>query len=345
MSNAETHIKSTEKTRESAVYTAETRQWLNLRFNQFDADGKYIPNQSSYGFSALAFRLEEYARMYAVLHCLDRMTFGNVLDTGCADGYGPALIRKLYQVPVTGMDLSDRALVRSREMYRFSGACGDIHRLPFPDKAFDVVISTEVLEHVTDPGQAIAELMRVGRKFVILTTPRAKDVQAEMQHRETIDPGEPHAHIHCFSAETLKQYIQRPAFYKGARTRFVAKLLDSLAWGDETTRVQRQSYLDFTLKTSNLNEQSRHAIQHALINRYTDPPKWKKTIGQPHIIGFLLRLDVFLATRFPAMADDHLTIIPISDVPLHKHPSLGARKILSALLNDFRVQPLRNRQS
>lgn len=40
---------------------------------------------------------------------------------------------------------------------------GDATRLPFPDATFDVVITSEVLEHITDDTAAIAEMVRVLR--------------------------------------------------------------------------------------------------------------------------------------------------------------------------------------
>ena len=42
-----------------------------------------------------------------------------------------------------------------------------LESLPFRDKAFDYVYCSHVLEHVTDPKAAIAELMRVGKRGYI----------------------------------------------------------------------------------------------------------------------------------------------------------------------------------
>lgn len=49
---------------------------------------------------------------------------------------------------------------------------GDAHELPFDDESFSIILCTEVLEHLSDPQKAIAEMWRVlqpGGK-VILTT-------------------------------------------------------------------------------------------------------------------------------------------------------------------------------
>ena len=40
---------------------------------------------------------------------------------------------------------------------------GDATRLPFPDDSFDIVITSEVLEHITDDTAALAEMVRVLR--------------------------------------------------------------------------------------------------------------------------------------------------------------------------------------
>lgn len=49
---------------------------------------------------------------------------------------------------------------------------GDVHRMPFPDGAFEMVLCTEMLEHVHSPKEAIREMFRVlkpgGR--IVLTT-------------------------------------------------------------------------------------------------------------------------------------------------------------------------------
>lgn len=46
---------------------------------------------------------------------------------------------------------------------------GDISNLPFRDKAFDYVCCSHLLEHVDDPGEAIAELQRISRAGYIET--------------------------------------------------------------------------------------------------------------------------------------------------------------------------------
>lgn len=50
--------------------------------------------------------------------------------------------------------------------------CGDVQRLPFREKAFDVACCRMVLEHVRDPAAAVRELQRVARRGFIETPNR-----------------------------------------------------------------------------------------------------------------------------------------------------------------------------
>jgi SAM-dependent methyltransferase len=51
----------------------------------------------------------------------------------------------------------------------------DVQCLPFPDKAFDFVYCSHVLEHVEDPIKACREIMRIGKRGYIETPTFGKD--------------------------------------------------------------------------------------------------------------------------------------------------------------------------
>ena len=52
----------------------------------------------------------------------------------------------------------------------------DLEKLPFADKAYDFVFCSHVLEHMDNPGAAMRELMRVGRRGYIEVPTRLSDV-------------------------------------------------------------------------------------------------------------------------------------------------------------------------
>jgi len=54
---------------------------------------------------------------------------------------------------------SGRVLLDKRKLF----VKADVAKLPFQDKTFDFVYCSHLLEHVDDPGQAIKEIIRVGK--------------------------------------------------------------------------------------------------------------------------------------------------------------------------------------
>ena len=96
-----------------------------------------------------------------------------ILDAGCGEGFiSGILFSNLSGVQITGLEYTDEALKIARSMN--SGVAflqGDIMQMPFKDESFDVVLCTEVLEHLSDPSKALAELLRVTKGRVIVTVP------------------------------------------------------------------------------------------------------------------------------------------------------------------------------
>ena len=93
-----------------------------------------------------------------------------VLDVGC--GPGTITVDLAARVPegqVTGIDAADGVLDtarqeaqrRGQENVRFEP--GNVYQLGYPDGSFDVVHAHQVLQHLSDPVAALAEMRRVCR--------------------------------------------------------------------------------------------------------------------------------------------------------------------------------------
>jgi 2-polyprenyl-3-methyl-5-hydroxy-6-metoxy-1,4-benzoquinol methylase len=114
------------------------------------------------------------ARLDAVLDGIDAtgQRPASVLEVGAGEGVVSERLHRRYG-SVVALDLPDaglRAEWRTRPGPRF--VHGDARRLPFGDDAFDLVVCVEVLEHMTDPGAGLAELVRVSRRHVVASVPR-----------------------------------------------------------------------------------------------------------------------------------------------------------------------------
>jgi SAM-dependent methyltransferase len=103
-----------------------------------------------------------------------------ILDVGCYDGY---LLRELSRRCATegvGIDISAHALGLARSLtrgQRIRFVLANASSLPFASEAFDVVVCSEILEHIPDLERALSEIARVlvpgGRVYA--TMPNALD--------------------------------------------------------------------------------------------------------------------------------------------------------------------------
>jgi len=96
-----------------------------------------------------------------------------VLEVGC--GEGELALHLWQQGPrPEHFEICDVDLGRLRPGLPEAIAAREasIYALPWPDDAFDLVVCCEVLEHLRTPSEGLAELARVARHHVLLSTPR-----------------------------------------------------------------------------------------------------------------------------------------------------------------------------
>lgn len=96
----------------------------------------------------------------------------SVLDVGCGTGwFSQRAIER--GAAVTACDIGPRLLSLTRERCGATPVAADACSLPFPAGTFDVVISSECIEHTLDPIAAIREIHRVTRAggLLLITVP------------------------------------------------------------------------------------------------------------------------------------------------------------------------------
>jgi ubiquinone/menaquinone biosynthesis C-methylase UbiE len=103
-----------------------------------------------------------------------------VLDVACGSGYGSALLARNAS-HVTGVDISAEAIAHARSSYGSTPNLefreGDCAALPFADASFDVVVSFETIEHITEQERFLDEVRRVltPRGLLVLSCPNRRE--------------------------------------------------------------------------------------------------------------------------------------------------------------------------
>ncbi len=101
----------------------------------------------------------------------------SVLDFGCGEHKSAYLRRtghKIHSCDIVDWDIDN-----------FTRLDPTQHRLPFADNQFEIVIASEVLEHVFTPYEMLKELARVAAKKIIITTPNPRCLKSRQCYAKT----------------------------------------------------------------------------------------------------------------------------------------------------------------
>lgn len=141
-----------------------------------------------------------------------------ILDVGCASGWFLSRVAKTFpKAQCYGIDIYDKAVEYGKKLYpSISFQKADAHNMPFKASTFDLVICTEVLEHVNDPKSALLEIKRVLKKdgFAIIELDSGSILFSISWFLWQKFRGGvwTHAHIHAFTVKKLDRIINSCGF-------------------------------------------------------------------------------------------------------------------------------------
>lgn len=101
----------------------------------------------------------------------------SILDVGCGDGRITNRLISRYG-KVCGLDISKEALKHVKS----DKVLGNLDSLQFRDRAFDLLLCCEVLEHLPFGiyEKALRELERVSKKYIIITVPNDQHLESSI---------------------------------------------------------------------------------------------------------------------------------------------------------------------
>ncbi|HTW96162.1 MAG TPA: class I SAM-dependent methyltransferase [Candidatus Methylomirabilis sp.] len=128
-----------------------------------------------------------------------------VLDIACGSGYGAKILAQAGAAKVTAIDKSIAAIEQAKINYgspAIEFKIGEAEKIAEENESFDLVVSFETIEHLSDPEKYLAEISRLIKKegIALISTP----------NREVFGQKNPY-HLHEYSRkeflETLKKYF------------------------------------------------------------------------------------------------------------------------------------------
>lgn len=98
----------------------------------------------------------------------------SIIDAGCGEGFTLSKLKKAgIGKKLEGFDYLDTAVKIGNNLYPdLKLKQGDIYKIKAADNSYDVVICSEVLEHLERPTEALKELIRVSKRYLVLSVPQ-----------------------------------------------------------------------------------------------------------------------------------------------------------------------------
>jgi SAM-dependent methyltransferase len=145
-----------------------------------------------------------------VIYALAASLPGPLLDFGCGSGH---LVRKLRTAGVDAYGLElDRSAIRESltdEVRRFVTLYDGSFPVPFSDGAFAGLICSEVLEHIPDYEEALAQIGRVVEKAAIFTVPDMTAIPVLYPHNVVPWHLLESTHVNFFTPQSLELTLRK----------------------------------------------------------------------------------------------------------------------------------------
>jgi glycosyltransferase involved in cell wall biosynthesis len=144
----------------------------------------------------------------------------NICDVGCAEGDGTNILKNRFvNSKIVGIDISEAALDRAMKNY------SDIEFLSKLDKDYDVIISSNTLEHFKEPRDHLDMLFNYSKKYAIILVP-FEEYNRVTEHFFTFEYSYFNMQYGDFSLIFFKEYDcanDVPTFWSGKQMLLVFK--------------------------------------------------------------------------------------------------------------------------
>jgi len=152
---------------------------------------------------------------------------GLLLDDGCGFGYQTKHIASIGRFIPVGMDIFGPEVLIAKKSANYPLVIGDGCNLPFPSQSFDVVVSNQVIEHISNYDRYIEEayrVLKIGGHLILSTENRDRIINLFITHLlkqkavlrwsnvEGLPPEKFRGHTQEFTEQELRDLFQEHGF-------------------------------------------------------------------------------------------------------------------------------------
>ncbi len=134
-----------------------------------------------------------------------------ILDVGCGEGMVyKSLEKKVHNLDCYAIDLDPAEVTDAKTNLPFANVqIGSAYEIPFEDNFADLVICSEVLEHLETPEVDLKEIYRVSNKYAILTVPNEPlwGILNMVRLKYWGDFGNTPGHLNRWSSSEFKSFV------------------------------------------------------------------------------------------------------------------------------------------
>jgi len=121
----------------------------------------------------------------------------SVLDVGC----GRKTIKPFFKSYI-GLDIKNAEMIQDLNISQ---------KISLKDKSVDIVILSQILEHLTDPKELINESKRISKKYILVGLPSEFTIDNRIRFLFNIRGlgFEPYGHKHSFNPDTAEKFMKQ----------------------------------------------------------------------------------------------------------------------------------------
>ena len=133
-----------------------------------------------------------------------------ILDVGCGTGYITNIMANELKSTIIGCDVNTNRISFANANFGQEVVLADVKRLPFKDSSFDIVVASEIIEHIPRVDEVLLEIRRVAKKNAIITVPNEPYFRIAnfLRGKNVRRFGNPPDHVNHYTKRSIKRLLE-----------------------------------------------------------------------------------------------------------------------------------------